>query len=265
LLEGDEKVINHRLAEAVKLGAEGLGVSWEGLRRTDRGLVAADLTISEGNAAVKYNVYLRETDILLRFRSADRSRGELGARLLKLAGVSAEVRREGGRDVWRIEATTDILAAGREEFRKVLAEIVRRAMENGWVDAGKAEGWLEKLERGLTLKEGRPKYKVGLSGGGALEVRFASTDPDSIAREVQRLREVGLVEGVHFSVKMPEGGEAGYLYILREGLEHAARLSVYGFGERQRLAAEFVEYILQRAREEGDDVYKKALEVVEEG
>jgi len=265
LLEGDEIVINHKLAEAVKLGAEGLGVSWEGLRRTDRGLVAADLTISEGNAAVKYNVYLRETDILLRFRLTDRSRVELAARLLRLAGVSAEVRREGGRDVWRIEATTDILAAGREELRKVLTEIVRRAMENGWVDAGKAGHWLEKLKSGLTLKEGWPKYKVGLSGGGALEVRFASTDPDSIAREVQRLREVGLVEGVHFSVKMPEGGDAGYLYILRKGLEHAARLSVYGSGRQRELVAEFVEYILQRAREAGKEVYEKAKEIVEEG
>ncbi len=42
LLEGDEKVINHKLAETMKLGAEGLSVSWEGLRRTPSGLVAAD-------------------------------------------------------------------------------------------------------------------------------------------------------------------------------------------------------------------------------
>jgi len=53
LLEGDERIINHKLAEAVKLGAEGLNVSWEGLRRTDKGLVAADLIISEGGVAVK--------------------------------------------------------------------------------------------------------------------------------------------------------------------------------------------------------------------
>jgi hypothetical protein len=33
LLEGDERIINHKLAEAVELGAEGLNVSWEGLRR----------------------------------------------------------------------------------------------------------------------------------------------------------------------------------------------------------------------------------------
>jgi hypothetical protein len=57
---------------------------------------------------------------------------------------------------------------------------------------------------------------------------------------------MGLEEGRHFSVKMPEEGR-------------------YGSGRQRKLAAEFVEYILQRAREEGDDVYKKALEVVEEG
>ncbi len=60
LLEGDEKVINHKLSEAVELGARGvLSVSWEGLRRTEGGLVAADLTISAAGVAVKYNVYLR--------------------------------------------------------------------------------------------------------------------------------------------------------------------------------------------------------------
>ena len=47
LLEGDERVINHKLYEAMKLAAEGLNISWEELRRrTDKGLVAADLTIS---------------------------------------------------------------------------------------------------------------------------------------------------------------------------------------------------------------------------
>jgi len=48
-------------------------------------------------------------------------------------------------------------------------------------------------------------------------------------------------------------------------LTYAAWLSVYGEGERQKLATEFVEYILQRAKEAGEDVRKKAEEVVEEG
>ena len=263
LLEGDKRVINHKLAEAVELGAEGLSVSWEGLRLTKSG-VAADLTISEGGIAVKYNVYLLN-DIRLEFQSSDRSRVELAARLLKLAGVSAEVRKEGGRDVWRVRAYTNVLAAGREELRKALAEIVKTAHSNGWVDARKAEGWLEKLERGRVLMEGWPKYEVGLTRSGALVVRYRSINPESIEQEAQRFREVGLVEGVHFTVKMPEEGRYGYVRILREGLERAAWLSVHGSGEQQRLAAEFIEYILQRAREKGEDVYRKALEVVEEG
>jgi hypothetical protein len=154
LLEGDESFINHKLAEAVELGAKGLDIRWEGLRRTSSGRVAADLTISEGGVAVKYNVYLRGDAVELQFHSTDRSRVELAARLLKLAGVGAEVRKEGGRDRWYIEVTTDRLAAGREELRKALAEIVRAAVENGWVDAGKVERWLKKLEEGRVLKEG---------------------------------------------------------------------------------------------------------------
>jgi len=96
-------------------------------------------------------------------------------------------------------------------------------------------------------------------------LRFSSTDRDSIEREKQRLEKMGLKEGKHFTVKMPEGGERGYVSILRKGLEHAAWLSVYGSGEQQGLAAEFVEYILQRAEKAGKEVYEKVREIVEEG
>ncbi len=266
LLEGDERIINHKLAEAVKLAAEGLNISWEGLRRTPSGLVAADLTISVSGVDVKYNVYLRKDAIVLDFQSTDRSRAELAARLLKLAGVSAEVTKVGNRNVWCVEATTDRLAAGHERLRKALAEIVRRAVKNGWIDEKKTERWLEKLEEGLTLKEGWPKYLVGLARSGALEVIFGSTNPNSIEQAARRLRDMGLEEGRHFSVKMPEEDRDGYVYIRREGLERAAWLSVHGKDEQQRrLAAEFVEYILQRAKEAGEKVYEKAKEIVEEG
>ncbi len=68
---------------------------------------------------------------------------------------------------------------------------------------------------------------------------------------------MGLVEGRHFTVKMPEGRD-GYVSVLKEGLAYAAWLSVHGSGEQQRLVADFVEYILQRAREAGGNVYEKA-------
>jgi hypothetical protein len=267
LLEGDERIINHKLAEAVELAAMGLDIRWEGLRRTGKGRVAADLTISVGGMAVKYNVYL-SNEVKLQFNSTDQGRVELTTRLLRLADVDAEVKKAevGGKDIWYVEVSTDKLAAGRRELREALIEIVKKAVENGWVDADRAERWLEKLEEGLTLREGWPKYYVGLSSSGGLEVRFSSTNPDSIEQETQRLKKMGLVEGVHFVVKMPEEGRYGYVSILREGLAYAAWLSVYGKDEQQRrLAADFVEYILQRAEKAGDDVYEKAREIIEEG
>jgi len=234
------------------------------IRRTKRGLVAADLIISEGGVDVKFNVYLRN-DILLQFRSTDRGRVELAARLLKLAGVDAEVKKEGGEDVWQVWATTDRLAAGRKELRDAIAGIVRRAAESGWVNSETADRWLEKLRSGITLREGWPRYKVGLTGGGALEVKYRSTSPEGIEREARRLRAMGLVEGRHFAVKTPEGGGEGYVSILKEGLAYAAWLSVYGSEGQRELAAEFVGYILQRAGEEGEDVRKKAEEIVDRG
>ena len=67
-------------------------------------------------------------------------------------------------------------------------------------------------------------------------------------QEAQRFREMGLEGGIHFTVKMPEGDKKGYVYILKEGLAYAAWLYVYGSERQRELAAEFVEYILQRAR-----------------
>jgi len=234
------------------------------MRLTERGLTA-DLVISEGGADVKYNVYLGKDAIVLQFKSSDRGRAELAARLLKLAGVSAEVKKEGGRNMWYVRATTDKLAAGRRELRDALAEVVRKAAESGWVNRETADSWLDKLRGGLTLREGWPKYGMWLARSGTLVIRCRSINPGNIEREAKRLRDMGLKEGKHFTVKRPEGGRKGYVYILREGLERAVWLSIHGSGEQQRLAAEFIGYILQRAREEGGAVYEKALEIVEEG
>jgi len=39
---------------------------------------------------------------------------------------------------------------------------------------------------------------------------------------------MGLVEGKHFTMKMPKDDRDGYVYIRREGLAYAAWLSVHG-------------------------------------
>jgi len=76
------------------------------------------------------NVYLGDV-IVLQFHSMDRCRVELAARLLRLAGVTAEVRGEGGGDGWHVKADTSTLAAVLEDLRKALAEIVKAAVKNG--------------------------------------------------------------------------------------------------------------------------------------
>jgi PaRep2b protein. len=234
------------------------------IRLTKSGVVA-DLTISVAGIAVEYNVNLNERAIQLRFRSTDRSRVELAALLLKQAGVNVEVKKVSDKDEWYVRATTHKLVAGCKELRDALAEFVWEAIARGRVGEKKAERWLEELERGRVLMEGWPEYLVRLSSSGALEVRHETTNPNNIRQRAQRLKEAGLVEGKHFSVKMPEGGEAGYVSILKEGLAHAAWLSVHGSKTRRELAASFVEHILQRAKEEGEDVRKKAEEIVREG
>jgi hypothetical protein len=228
------------------------------IRLTKKGHVAADLIISEGGAAVKYSIYLWK-EITLEFQSTDRDSVELAARLLRLAGISTEVKKKmSNREVWRIWATTDMLAAGRTELRNALVKIVETARSKGWVDEKKAERWLEKLKGGLTLMEGWQKYEMGHARSGAFIVRYRSINSDSIEREKQRLENMGLEEGKHFVTKMPESGKKGYVSIRREGLERAAWLSVYGKDKQQRrLAAKSVELILQRAKGEGDDVYEK--------
>jgi hypothetical protein len=93
-----------------------LEVRLDNIRLTDKGHVAADLIISEASVAVKYNVYLSDK-VKLKFTSSDRSRAELAAILLWHAGVNVDVRKEGGRDVRHVEATTDELVAEHRELR----------------------------------------------------------------------------------------------------------------------------------------------------
>jgi hypothetical protein len=233
-----------------------LGDIW----RTKRN-VAADLTLSEAGIAVKYNVYLHKDGMLLQFQSTDRSRAELAARLLKLAGVGTEVKKVGGRDVWRVRAATDMLAAGRVELRNAIAKIVRKAVENGWVDEKKAEGWLEKLEGGVVAWEGK-KFMVRLVEG-ALAVSFSSTSRESLEEVAREFKAMGLVEGVHFTVRW--SGGRGYVSLLAEGVRRLAWISEHGEGEQRRRAAEFLKFLEARAGAKGGEVLRKLEALLEEG
>jgi hypothetical protein len=124
-----------------------------------------------------------------------------------IGAVALLVKRKGDENVWYVVATTDKLAAGREELRNALAEIVKTARDNGWVDEKKARRWLEKLEGGVAGWEGK-KFMVRLSGSGTLIVSFRSTSRESVEEVAREFKAMGLVEGVHFTVRWSGGGAA---------------------------------------------------------
>jgi hypothetical protein len=233
----------------------------DNIRQTEGGLVAADLTISVGGVAVKYNIYLRKDHILLQFQSADRSRVELAARLLRHAGVNAEVKKVGSEDVWYVYATTDMLAAGRKELRDAVRKVVEEALKKGRVDEKKAKRWLEKLEKGMAVWEGK-KFEMRLVKG-ALVVSFRSTSRESVEEVAREFKAMGLVEDVHFTVKW--SGGRGRVYLLAEGVRRLAWVSTHGEeGQRQR-AAEFLKFLKARAGAKGAEVLRKLEALVEEG
>jgi nucleotide-binding universal stress UspA family protein len=235
-------------------------VRFGNIRRTKRN-VAADLTLSETGVAVKYNVYLRENKVELQFQSTNRGRVELAALLLRHAGVGAEVKKVGGGGVWQVRAATDVLAAGRKELREALAEIIKIARDNGWVEEKKARRWLEKLEKGMAAWEGK-KFMVRLVEG-ALVVRFSSTSRKSVEDVVREFKAMGLVEGTHFTVKW--SGGRGSVYLLAEGVRRLKWVSEHGEeGQRQR-AAEFLKFLEARASAKGAEVLRKLEALVEEG
>jgi hypothetical protein len=234
-------------------------VRFGNIRRTKRN-VAADLTLSEAGVAVKYNVYLRENKVELQFQSTNRGRVELAALLLRHAGVGAEVKKVGGGGVWQVRAATDVLAAGRKELREALAEIIKTARDNGWVDEKKARRWLVKLEKGMAAWEGK-KFMVRLVEG-ALVVRFSSTSRESLEEVSREFKAMGLVEGVHFTVKW--SGGRGRVYLLAEGVRHLARVSEHGEGE-QRRAAGFLKFLEEKAKKRGDEVLRRLEALLEEG
>jgi nucleotide-binding universal stress UspA family protein len=254
--------LSPKFNESVKETRVEVRLDKNSIRLTESGNVAADLTLSEASVAVKYNAYLRENKVELQFQSTERSRAELAARLLRLAGVGAEVKKVGGGGVWQVRAATDVLAAGRKELREALAEIVKTARDNGWVDEKKVRRWLEKLEGGVVAWEGK-KFMVRLSGSGALVVSFRSTSRKSVEDVVREFKAMGLVEDVHFTVRW--GGGRGRVYLLAEGVRRLAWVSIHGEGEQRQRAAEFLKFLEERAKAKGAEVLRKLEALVEEG
>jgi hypothetical protein len=258
----EEGYISHKLVEAVELGSR-VSVRIEGSWRRVKDGAAVDLYISASGVTRKFNLHLQEM-VSLRFKSTDHEEVELEARLLRLAGVEVRVRKEGNRDVWYIQAYTDQLAEGNEELRKGLVKAVEGALRRGLIDEEKAKRWIEKFEKGVSTWRGY-KFKIGLSGG-ALQVKFRSTNPENVRKLKQELESLGLREDEHFTVKWSEDEKIGYIYIAREGIIELAYIAKHGTDETQRLgAASLIEHLSREAELASKEVLVKLGELVREG
>jgi hypothetical protein len=107
------------------------------------------------------------------------------------------------------------------------------------------------------------KFKVGLSGSGALEVSFRSTSRESLEEVAGEFKAMGLEEGVHFTVRW--GGGRGSVYLLAEGVRRLKWVSEHGEGEQRQRAAEFLKFLEEKARAKGGEVFRKLETLVEEG
>ena len=92
---------------------------------------------------------------------------------------------------------------------------------------------------------------------------FSSTSRESLDEVAGEFKAMGLVEGVHFTVRW--SGGRGYVYLLAEGVRHLARVSTYGEGEQRRRAAGFLKFLEEKARAKGGEVLRKLEALVEEG
>jgi hypothetical protein len=116
----EEGFIDHKLVEAVELGSKVSVQIEERSWRRIKGGAAVDLYISvdaRGKLSIyqgKFTLYLREYEVRMRLDSTNRKEAELGARLLKLAGVETKVKVKmaNDRNVWYIDVATDKLAEG---------------------------------------------------------------------------------------------------------------------------------------------------------
>jgi len=258
----EEGFIDHKLVEAVELGSKVSVQIEEGSWRRIKG-AAMNIYISAGGISGKFNLHLQEK-VLLEFRSTDRGEAELKARLLSLAGVKADVKKESGRNIWRIRATTDQLAEGNEELRRGLVKAVEEALRRGLIDEEKSKRWIEKFEAGVSTWH-EFKLNVAVAGSGALYVDFQSTDPERIEKLKQKLESLGLGEGEHF-VATWRGGNRGYLYIKKEGIIELAHIAKHGAYETQRReAASLIEHLHKRAKMKGREVMERLEELIREG
>jgi hypothetical protein len=87
------------------------------------------------------------------------------------------------------------------------------------------------------------KFEVRLVKG-ALVVSFRSTSRESLEEVAREFKAMGLVEGVHFTVRW--SGGRGRVSLLAEGVRRLAWVSIHGEEGQRRRAAEFLKFLRKK-------------------
>jgi hypothetical protein len=193
--------------------------------------------------------------------------------LLRAVGVRAEVKKEGGRDVWYIDVSTNALAADsvHEAVRKAVAEFLRQCREAGVLADDTYRRLAAKFERGVP-EWGDIKFSVWLTKDGSVVVEYQPRDPQSFRKAVELLRGLGMrdrCEGdwcmIHFTAREPEGSEKGIVYITADGLRYTGWLALHGEGEAREKARWLRDMLLKEAESKGEGVRDRLMQYFREG
>lgn len=153
--------------------------------------------------------------------NGSRRKAEALASILRSWGAGVAARRSGG-DWYVALSTRQLLAVDHPEFKKALAEYVKRLEEAGLIGGRQAGRWLDRLSRGPNVVE-IAGLKFVLYRGDGVELRWHTTKPERFEAAVKALEGVGLAEGVHFYANRPQGGKAGVIRIaIPDGLKAIA-------------------------------------------
>jgi hypothetical protein len=253
-------------SEKVKARVEGFAMKGNRAR--------ARLVVRLGGEVAEYSIRLHESNMVeLRFNTTNRKEAERRAAVLRVMGVRAEVgkyyHKSRGRDVWRIDVSTNALAAEsvHEEVRRAVAEFLRQCREAGVLKEDTYNRLVKKFEGGVP-EWGEVRFSVRLDKDGAVVVHYRPSDPKSFREAVEFLRGLGMRDTcdgewciVHFTAREPRGGERGFVRITADGLRYISWLALHGDERAQRLK----EMLLKEAKAKGKEARRRLEQYFREG
>jgi hypothetical protein len=261
-----EKIVDMARAERVEARVEGF--TTEGRRPRARLVIEADGVTAE------YQIRLHKSNnIELRFATTNREEAERRAAVLRAVGVRAEVKKEGGRDVWRISVTTNALAADsvHEALSRAVIEFLRRCREIGAIEENTYRRLAGKFEMGVPEWD-EVRFSAWLTKSGSVAVVYRPSDPQTFTKAVELLRGLGMrdrCEGewcfVHFTAREPEGGRPGFVRITADGLRYIGWLALHGEGEAREKAQWLKEMLLKEAEAREKEVRRRLEQYFREG